>query len=297
MFVLYQAETVFQVNDRGMAIAIAMDRANGHSCYQIARYHDMQPKRVRWYLKKLGICSKDAKSQNVTHHIVVKLSRRQIYDLMSKYCESLDITIGMPYPEWENLLPLSVITNAEIMFTARHLVKIISIATDYAMGHNCRQIAKHFGMTNERIRQILKRLGYDAKDRLLHARALINKQITQDIKARKAKKIMDKYGCSIDEWLSTKSEYAGHHTLLYRYKNIKYKCKYSNVAFELTLPEWIRIWRESGKIGQMGSHKGQYGLFRIDPSRGYVHGNLMVTEPSAIRRWPQWRAVRIKAAI
>ena len=50
------------------------------------------------------------------------------------------------------------------------------------------------------------------------------------------------------------------------------------VDFTIPFDDWLKIWQDSGKFDQRGGKKGQYVLSRIDNTKPYEIGNIIINQ-------------------
>jgi hypothetical protein len=115
----------------------------------------------------------------------------------------------------------------------------------YTTGHTLQQIGTVFGLTRERVRQILKTQGIVGKDGGV-CRA------SQARKAEKAAKSLAKrdercrksFGCSLEELLAInhgENPWAKS-AISRRYTNQRRSAEHRNIPWQITFPEWWAIW-------------------------------------------------------
>ncbi|MGH6866889.1 MAG: sigma factor-like helix-turn-helix DNA-binding protein [Methyloceanibacter sp.] len=146
----------------------------------------------------------------------------------------------------------------------------------YRNGATLQQIGDRFGVTRERVRQILKRLyGINA----LHGGArLIARPKAISNAARKDAKYLAKYGCSyaqVKELLEMgrTSGVKRDRTPIGAFRVQRRNARRDGCEWKLTLWEWWTIWQRSGHWNERGRGKG-YWLARRDKSGPFSVDNV-----------------------
>lgn len=143
------------------------------------------------------------------------------------------------------------------------------------------EIGKIYGLTRERVRQRLKKFGYDRKDGGILIRTAINK--AQDAMENRGKtnkreiQCINYYGCSIE----VRDAYGNCNklgTIPMAYKTQKNNALKHGIQFNLTLPEWIDIWEKSGHFQERG--RGKYVMGRMCDMGAYEVGNVYIIHQS-----------------
>lgn len=163
------------------------------------------------------------------------------------------------------------------------------IAAYYKKGWTLERIGQKYGVSRERIRQLLKAQGLTGKDgghavqmievRKRHEEAAERHRLKMRERARK--RVKKAYGCSLELW----EELGGHrwdknpNSPVYKFMNIKRLAKYKrDLKWELTLQQWWDLWQKSGKWDQCGTKRGQYVMARIDKNKPYKVGNVKIVK-------------------
>lgn len=157
-------------------------------------------------------------------------------------------------------------------------VRAEEIARRFKAGDTLETIGADYGISRERVRQILKKTGMTGKDggnsQRLRARRAAKEQ------AREAA-FLAKHGCTLAQYRGLKRIgeemiAAGHgkyETPLYAFQGSRKSVKQTGVGFNLTLWEWWQAWQQAGVWEQRGTGHG-YGMTRIDKTKPYEVGNL-----------------------
>lgn len=156
------------------------------------------------------------------------------------------------------------------------------MASMYRQGLTLEKIGQEFGMTRERVRQLLKRQGVtrheggQAKTAQAKASAFQSKQNAR---------YLARHGLTFEQYKEALAS-----GLIPAYRNQENGAKSRGIAWNLNLAQWLEIWRTSGKLDQRGRGKGKYLMSRIKDSGGYEIGNVhiqLATENSreAVKQW------------
>lgn len=151
----------------------------------------------------------------------------------------------------------------------------------YRSGKTLQEIGDLYQITRERVRQILHKRGISAKEGGAHLKAFINAVGLQD-EYRKKIEIkerwsMDKFGCSLAEyksygdWKKPKTP-AG---IFYQQRSNATRRK---IGWELSLPQWWRLWQESGRWPERG--RGKYVMARFADTGPYSEENIQIITQS-----------------
>lgn len=161
----------------------------------------------------------------------------------------------------------------------------------YTHGKTLQEIGDIFGVSRERIRQLLRKWGIaqDAGGR--HIRAFVNQSEQNrkrlDRRARRIAKMEQDLGCSEEEILRicgdkvTPWTARSHGELKHPggiYINQRHNAQCRRIEWKLSLPEWWRIWQESGKWELRGRGRGKYVMARLGDRGPYAPGNVYIAE-------------------
>lgn len=157
------------------------------------------------------------------------------------------------------------------------------IAGMWKSGVVMEDIAKRYGVSRQRIQQILKNQnleredGGQAIDKFKRAHEIVAKQKERE----KAKEIrcQAKWGMSlieyrehVDKWGNTAKIGSPMHRFMIQRKTAIHTRK---IGWELSFADWWRFWQESGKWDERGRGKG-YGMSRYGDTGPYAKGNIYI---------------------
>jgi DNA-binding CsgD family transcriptional regulator len=156
----------------------------------------------------------------------------------------------------------------------------LEMADLYRSGMTLDAIGVRFGLTRERVRQILAKLGVPAG-----AARTIRKIESAKTKERQRRAIWDQhcqavYGCSfgLAHELNDGKVFSSASSAARRYVDQRRNSIRRGINWEITFPEWMSVWRESGKWEERG--RGKYVMARIGDSGGYKIGNIQIITAS-----------------
>lgn len=173
------------------------------------------------------------------------------------------------------------------------------IAQLYQEGLTLETIGQKYGLTRERIRQIIRTQGVSKTE----GGAALARQ------RRIASKSQYKEAFYLKRFGHTKAEHLrllqmDHKDLaagvqMYRLRMYRFRQARSNLrrtyGWTLTLAQWWAIWEASGLWHLHGRGAGLYGMVRLDRSKGFELGNVEIREFRAIVKSPRWTK-RLRAA-
>ncbi len=196
--------------------------------------------------KKLGIC----------YSVVCQIARDENIDFFRVYTHQEDI--GEEYQK-----------RADIM------------AALYRNGYTLVQIGEQYGITRERVRQIIAKVhGMNRFSGGQHAKAektAAKKQSKKDAACYK------RYGCSHSEWrgllelgeVMVSEGKSSNTTPTGAYRMQKKNAAARGIPFHLTVTQWWDIWQTSGKWDERGRGQG-YVMCRRGDEGPYAVGNVYI---------------------
>jgi len=146
--------------------------------------------------------------------------------------------------------------------------RAMQMATMYRQGLTLQTIGDHFGLTRERVRQIIRGIG------VLSAEGGIAKKAIQQRVAKRSKtagRVMLRWGVSLDDWRVCKAN-----KMVTRFTRQRQNAYMRNIDWRLTFVEWKSIWDSSGKYELCGRGTGHYCMSRIKDSGAYAVGNVHI---------------------
>ncbi len=149
------------------------------------------------------------------------------------------------------------------------------IVTQFRSGKTLQEIGEEMSLSRERIRQILKRNGVGRLEGGKNIQMLLNAAYKK--RRDPAKTWMTVYGCSLEiaRQINGGLNLSTHKSPAFRYNEQRRNAKVRGIGWEINLPEWWRVWQESGKWELRGPGKG-YCMTRIGDTGPYRVGNVEI---------------------
>lgn len=153
------------------------------------------------------------------------------------------------------------------------------MVTMFLDGHTLQEIGDVSDVTRERVRQILKATGIKRWDGGIHLKAQ-RKDATR--KAARAAALnarrINQYGCTAAEFETLngcatirRGSYA------HAFRRQRQTAHHRGIAWGMTFPEWMAVWRESGHLRERGRAKNLYVMARRGDYGPYVKENVYIT--------------------
>lgn len=142
-----------------------------------------------------------------------------------------------------------------------------TMAALYRDGYTLRQIGDQYGITHERVRQLMTQiLGVTGKDG--GASVIAARKAAIRLAQREAR-CLRLHGCSVAEWKAIGRRACD------QYRAQRRNASARGIAWELTLWQWWKIWQQSGKWSKRGRGQG-YGMCRTGDTGPYAVGNVFI---------------------
>lgn len=161
-----------------------------------------------------------------------------------------------------------------------------AMALLYRQGKTLEQIGSQYGITRERVRQVIKAhfglTGQDGGASIAVGRARVSRQASRD------DDFLRRHGCTVAQYRllrqignDMRASGAGpYQPPLRAYHQQKHNAKQRGIGWELTLWQWWKIWDDSGHWERRGRGQG-YVMARYGDSGPYAVGNVEII-PAAI---------------
>jgi len=169
------------------------------------------------------------------------------------------------------------------VYQTKNASRYAEIAGMWKAGIVMEDIAAQYGVTRQRIHQILKRQGLERED---GGKAITRFRQAHEIVTKQRREEMEREGRCRAKWGMSIAEYKEHikqwgnsskfdsplHRFIIQRKTARCNRK---IAWELTFAEWWKFWQESGHWEERGRGKG-YGMSRYGDSGPYKLGNIYI---------------------
>jgi transcriptional regulator with XRE-family HTH domain/DNA-binding transcriptional regulator YdaS (Cro superfamily) len=142
----------------------------------------------------------------------------------------------------------------------------------FKQGNSPAEIARAYGVSRQRITQILKVRGVPSSEGGRAIKSACNRA------ARAAKRAADhlqKFGCTAEE-LKTTLRHSGTQSPYRCYRQQLGHAQRRGVAFKLTFWAWWGIWSDSGKWEDRGRGDSNFCMCRIGDQGAYEAGNVYI---------------------
>ena len=160
------------------------------------------------------------------------------------------------------------------------------MAQMYRQGVTLEKIGAQFGITRERVRQVLKRFGVTSQEGGKCAQvAMAGGSVLQRNRAAARRAQEARWGVAYDLLCVLRSE-----GLTAAYRSHEKSAAARGIAFDLTLSQWWAIWQASGHAHERGRGKGKYCMSRMSDAGGYTLGNVHIqpcveNSRDAVSKW------------
>lgn len=152
-------------------------------------------------------------------------------------------------------------------------------------GETLQQIGESFGVSRERIRQILKACGVNAKDGGVRVRTAEKRERAQ---AEHLSKRLLVLGCTRAEFVALSgTRFVERCPLAKAFVCQSRSAMGRGEVWDLPFPEWLGVWQRSGQIANRGIGPGKWVMTRIDRNEYWMLGNVEIvswTEACVNRR-------------
>jgi len=159
--------------------------------------------------------------------------------------------------------------------TANHIRKAETLAKYfgaielYKSGATLKEIGEKFGVTRQRINQILSQSGVKASDGGKFVSSAANRAANEE--KRKSNKFSERHGLTKEEWLEAKNS-----GLLMAYRSQKRNAGTRGIQWLFAFKEWQAIWVDSGKLEQRGRFGDGYCMSRKNDDGPYAPWNVEI---------------------
>lgn len=165
------------------------------------------------------------------------------------------------------------------------------MAEKYMEGATLQEIGDYYGITRERVRQLLKKeLGMNGSHGGVSLRAIEKREAAA---RRRDQKCIRRHGLPYGEIKAIKAEHG--YAPFAAYTQQRNNARIRGIDWLLTFAEWWGVWSRSGKWSDRGRGRGKYVMARHGDSGPYQLGNVKIVHfednnREYIRRY--WKDVR-----
>ena len=144
----------------------------------------------------------------------------------------------------------------------------------YQDGLTLAQIGAQYGVTRERVRQLLrKHTDVSAED---GGRYVRRQRLQRAKQAARDAKYLARHGCTFDQWKYLRSlKGARYRAPLGAWRSQANNARARGIAWELGLWEWWTFWQESGRWNERGRGQG-YVMCRKNDQGPYALDNVFI---------------------
>jgi transposase-like protein len=154
----------------------------------------------------------------------------------------------------------------------RNEVRAQTMASMFRQGVTLQKIGEQFGVTRERVRQILKTLGMTGEHGGASASSSVKKTSNAAaIKATRDARCFAKWGVPHADMKAGRAD-----GTLGAYCRQKNSARHRGIEWDITFAQWLAVWRQSGRLELRGRGKGHYVMSRIKDDGGYRMGNVHI---------------------
>jgi hypothetical protein len=149
------------------------------------------------------------------------------------------------------------------------------IAQRYRNEETLQAIGDSYGLTRERVRQIVKREGLTRADggRFLRSSSRRAARV-----ARVRGVYVESFGCTRGEArdLNEGKRMGAADSLARAYLQQRHHALWRGIPWALTFPQWVALWKATGHFDQRGRAKDSYVMTRWDFAQGFHIGNVCI---------------------
>lgn len=159
------------------------------------------------------------------------------------------------------------------------------MASLYKNGKTLNEIGQEYGLTRERVRQLLtKFFGMTAEDGGQHFRA---EERQRRFEANRNEKALKNWGCDWDQYVTLRDMKKPTRAFGLQKRNAASR----GIAWELTLWQWWQIWQQSGHWPDRGRGSGGYQMCRKGDQGPYAVDNVYIA-PGITNIQDYWHDVK-----
>jgi Mor family transcriptional regulator len=139
----------------------------------------------------------------------------------------------------------------------------------YKDGQTLVVIADVYGITRERVRQILSKHGIKGRDGGKSVTASANKVLAE---AERDARMIDKYGCNAEKIREYRKKYP---RAFYQFREQRRNAYDRGIKWDFSFADWMELWIDSGHYHERG-RGDKYCMARIKDSGAYSVNNVHI---------------------
>lgn len=183
---------------------------------------------------------------------------------------------------WARDCGVTLVRGTSTSAIAERQARADKMASMFRQGVTLAKIGAQFGMTRERVRQILAKHGVHSDEGGASMVATARKASAKQ--ARETRYLMQ-YGLPVEVVKQLQ-----HDRVTHAFNQQRQSAKNRGVVWNLTFAQWFAVWQSSGKLHLRGRGKGHYVMSRVSDAGCYELGNVhiqLATENSkeAVSKW------------
>lgn len=159
-------------------------------------------------------------------------------------------------------------------------VNAVHAETMYRDGFTLQSIGENFGVSRERIRQVLKKRSVFGQDGGAKVRGEKRRQqVVRNIAERRAATILRNWGLTPEEYEAIAVQYGDasqKRSPFNRYRLQQRSSGRRKIKWEFTFPEWWEVWQNSGKWPMRGAGKDKFVMARLRDMGPYRSDNVEI---------------------
>lgn len=246
---------------------------NGLSMTEASMRLDLTRETIRKYCKKYGI------KFSPRGHMADRLQKMADQNMTREEAAN---ELGLTYQTVCSLIRDYSISFPHAYQLSVDMDRAEAMASIYQAGKTLQEIGVLFGVSRERVRQIIsKHHGLTGTDGGQHARAEAKRARTM---ARRNKRCLEKYGCTYDQYRDLveigrkmRRDGATHNqTPTGAWFSQRRNAQNREIEWNLTLWDWWQIWQRSGHWDERGRSGDAYVMCRFEDSGAYEPGNVYI---------------------
>lgn len=174
---------------------------------------------------------------------------------------------------------------------AKRAAKALDMAERYEAGSTLHEIGNYYGITRERVRQLIKgELGMTGRD----GGAAVRGREKANARAKQLNlSCLRRHGITRSEQISIREQFG--YRPFRQFQQQRRNSRDRGIPWQLTFGEWWEIWQKSGKWPERGRGASGYVMARHGDKGAYAVGNVKIihatqNQSEYIRRY--WSEVR-----